>query len=153
MQSEAALTLRKGRRILPLCSPHGNQRKANYRHITINPALFVKHIANKAKDVALRLVARWIVNKFYLKKLGQMTKLQLDSEKQEIYLALDLHGEQSPIELAIHYRLLSSNHIEIANVWSSREWIAALVNEMVPAKDKQITVPAGVTAALSKIIR
>jgi hypothetical protein len=113
----------------------------------------VKHIANKAKDVALRLVGTWIVNKFYLKKLGQMTKLQLDSEKQEIYLALDLHGEQSPIELRIHYRLLSSNQIEIANVWSSREWIATLVNEMVPAKDKQITVPAGVTAALSKIIR
>jgi hypothetical protein len=112
----------------------------------------VKHIANKAKDVALRLVARWIVNKFYLKKLGQMTKLQLDSEKEEIYLALDLHGEQSPIELTIHYRLLSSNQIEIVNVWSSRDWIATLINEIIPAKNKQIPVPAVVTAALSKII-
>ena len=82
-----------------------------------------------------------------------MTKLQLDSEKQEIYLALDLHGEQSPIELTIHYRLLSSTQIEIANVWSSRDWMATFVNEMVPAKNKQITVPTAVTAALSKIIR
>ena len=82
-----------------------------------------------------------------------MTKLQLDSEKQEIYLALDLHGEQSPIELTIQYRLLSSTQVEIGDVWSSREWIATLVNEMVPAKDRQIPVPAWVTAALSKIIR
>ena len=82
-----------------------------------------------------------------------MTRLQLDSEKQEIYVTLDLHGEQSPIELTIHYRLLSSTQIEIVNVCSSRNWIATLVNEMVPTKNKQITVPAAVTAALSKIIR
>lgn len=42
-----------------------------------------------------------------------MTKLQLDSEKQEIYVALDLYVEQSPIELTIHYRLLTSTQIEI----------------------------------------
>ena len=113
----------------------------------------MKRIANKAKDVVLRLVARWIVNRFYVKKLGEMTKLQLDSERQEIYVTLDLHGEQSPIELTIHYRLLSSTQIEIANVCSSRKWIATLVNEMVPAKDKQVAVPAAVTAALSQIFR
>jgi hypothetical protein len=113
----------------------------------------VKHIANKAKDVALRLVARWAANKFYLKKLGQVTKLQIDSEKQEIYIALDLRGEQSAIELTIQYRLLGSTQIEILNVSSSRDWIATLANEIIPAKNKQITVPAVVTAALSKIIR
>jgi hypothetical protein len=80
-----------------------------------------------------------------------MTKLQLDSEKQEIYIELDLRGEQTPAELTIHYRLLSSTEIEIVNVSSSRDWIATLINEIVPAKNKQITVPVVVTAALSKI--
>lgn len=114
--------------------------------------MFLKHIANKAKDVALQFVAAWIVNKYHLKKLGQMTKLQLDSDKQEIFITLDLHGEQSPVELTIHYRLLSSTMIEITDVRSSREWIATLVNEMVPAEQKKITVPSAVTTALSKMV-
>ncbi len=115
--------------------------------------MFLKNIANKAKDVALQFIAAWIVNKYHLNKLGQMTKLQLDSEKQEVFITLDLHGEKSPIDLTIHYRLLSSTVVEIADVSSSREWIATLVNEMVPAKQKRITVPETVTAALSKFIR
>ena len=112
----------------------------------------LKHIVNKTKDAALQFVATWIVNKFHLKKLGKMTKLQLDSEKQEIYFALDLHGEHSPIELTIHYRLLDSSHIEIVNIWSSRDWITTLINEMIPAENKQIPVPAAMTVALSKVI-
>ena len=114
--------------------------------------MFLKHIANKAKDVALQLVAAWIVNRYHLKKLGQMTKLQLDSDKGEIFIALDLHGEQTPIELTIHYRVLSPTEIEIANVHSSREWIATLANDMIPANQKRITVPETVTKALSKFI-
>lgn len=112
-----------------------------------------KIIANKGKDIALQFVAAWIVNKYHLNKLGQMTALRLDSEKQEIFITLDLHGEQTPIELTIQYRVLSSTEIEIADVHSSRAWIATLANEMVPAHQKRITVPEAVTAALSKLIR
>lgn len=112
-----------------------------------------KFIANKGKDVALQLVAAWIVNKYHLNKLGQMTALRLDSDKQEIFIALDLHGEQTPIELTIQYRVLSPTQIEIADVQSSRAWIATLANEMVPAEKKRITVPEAVTTALSKLIR
>lgn len=111
-----------------------------------------KSIANKARDAALQFVTAWIVNKYHLKKLGKMTKLQLDSEKSEIFIALDLQGEQTPIELKIHYRLLSATEIEIANVSSSREWIATLANDMVPPEKKRITVPETVTKALSKLI-
>jgi hypothetical protein len=115
-------------------------------------SLFTR-IANKGKDMALQFVAAWIVNKYHLNKLGQMTSLQLDSEKQEIFIALELHGEQTPIELTIQYRVLSPTQIEIANVCSSRAWVAALANEMVPAEKKRIAVPEAVTAALSKLIR
>ncbi len=115
--------------------------------------MFLKHLANKAKDAALQGVAAWFANKYHLKKLGQMTKLQIDSEKNEVSLTLDLHGEQSPIDLTIRYRVIGATEIEIVDVRSSREWIATLVNEVIPATQKQITVPVNVTKALSKLFR
>ena len=120
-----------------------------------------KNIANKAKDSAVQFFATRVLNNFNLeklgldvdfKKLGQMTKLKINSDKQEIYLTLDLHGEQSPIELTVQYRVLTPTQIEIVSVSSSRDWVATLVNEVLPAKRKQITVPAAVTTALSKIL-
>ena len=121
-----------------------------------------KHIANKVKDAAVQLLATQVLNNFNLekfglgvdlKKLGQMTKLKINSEKQEIYAAFELRGEQSPVELTIQYRLLTPTQIEIVSLSSSRDWIATLVNEVLPAKRKQITVPPAVTAALSKMLQ
>ena len=120
-----------------------------------------KTIANKAKDAAVQLFTARVINNFNLekfgldvdlKKFGRMTKLKINSAKQEIYVAFDLHGEQSPIELTIQYRVLTPTQIEIVSLASSREWIATFVNEVLPAKRKQITVPAAVTAALSKML-
>ena len=120
-----------------------------------------KNIANKAKDAAVQFVATRVINNLNLeklgldadlRKLGRMTKIKINSDKQEIYVAFDLHGEQSPIELTIQYRVLAPTQIEIVSLSSSREWIATLVNEVLPAKRKEITVPAAVTAALSKIL-
>ena len=120
-----------------------------------------KHIANKVKDAAVQLFASQLINDFNLekfglgvdlKKLGRMTKLKINSEKQEVYLTFDLHGEQSPIELTVQYRVLTPTQIEIVSVSSSRDWIATLVNEVLPTNRKQITVPAAVTTALSKIL-
>lgn len=112
-----------------------------------------KTIANKGKDLTLQLFASWLVNKYHLTKIGHMTALRIDSEKQELFMALHLHGEQTPIELTIQYRVLSATQIEIGEVQSSRAWIATYANEMMPAAQKRITVPAAVTTALSKLVR
>lgn len=114
--------------------------------------MFLKSLSNRLKDVALQFIAARIVSHYHLNKLGHMTKLQIDSEKSEVVIELDLHGEPAPIELKMHYRLLSATEIEIGEVSSSRSWIATLVNEMVPAEKKRITVPEAVTKALSKLI-
>ena len=58
-------------------------------------------LVNKVKDIGLQFVATWISNK-YLNKLGTVTNLQLDTEKQEISLTLDLKGEQTPIDVTLH---------------------------------------------------
>jgi hypothetical protein len=120
--------------------------------------MFLKHFVNKTKDAILQVTARkfilpWIINKYHLKQLGNMTTLRLDCEKQEILIALDLHGEQDPIELTIRYQVLSPTCIEIKDVRSSRNWIATLVNEVLPAEQKRIEqVPTAVTTLLSKVI-
>ena len=116
----------------------------------------MKSIINALKDAALVPVARRIINKYlikyHLQQIVQMNRLQINSEKQEIFVALDLQGEPTSIELTIHYRVLSSTCIEITDVRSSREWITTLVNDIVPAEKKQIPVRAIVTTVLSKLI-
>jgi hypothetical protein len=114
--------------------------------------MFIKRIVNIAKDTVLQRIAAWVINKYHLKQLGQMSTLRLDSEKQEIFMVLNLHGEPTSIELAVHYRVLSSTLIEITDVRSSREWITTLVNNIVPAEAKRIPVPAAFTTALAKLI-
>jgi metal-responsive CopG/Arc/MetJ family transcriptional regulator len=115
----------------------------------------MKSIINALKDAALAPVARWIINKYNhnLRKLGEMTILRLDCQKQQLSMAFDLRGEQTPIELTLHYHVQSPSVIEITEVHSSREWITTLANDIISAKSKQIEVPAFVTAALSKIIQ
>jgi len=66
----------------------------------------MKSIINALKDAALVPVARRIIKKYlikyHLQKIVQMNRLQIDSEKQEIFMALDLQGEPTSIELTIH---------------------------------------------------
>ncbi len=115
--------------------------------------MLLKLLANKAKDAALQFVAAWLVNRCQFNKLGKMTTLKIDSEKQEIFVELDLRGEESPVELKVDYKVVGPSLIEIGNARSSREWIATLVNEMLPPEQKRIEVPEMVTTALSKLIR
>jgi len=112
-----------------------------------------KHFINKAKDWTLQPIARWIANKYQLEKFGKMTTLRLDSEKKEIFVSLDLHGEQIPIELTIDYNVLTPTRLEIKEVRASREWVAALINKLIPAKSRQFDVPSTVITALSQVIR
>lgn len=112
-----------------------------------------KTFANKAKDLALQRVARWFINHHRLNHLGKITALRFDSEAQEIFMMWDLHGEQTPLELTLHYRVRSPTLIEIIDVKASREWITALVNQVIPAEQKRLTVSTTVTQALSKLMK
>jgi len=110
-----------------------------------------KKILNEGKDTLVQVVGARISKK-YLKTLGKMTKLRLDSENREISLTLELQGEPIPIELKIQYEILNPTQIEIKHVHSSRDWIATLVNEVIPSERKRINVPSIVATALSKLI-
>ena len=105
--------------------------------------------ASQFKDAALEHVAKWLANRYHHKRLGRITDLKLDSSAQEIFLVLDLHGEQAPIELTLHYRVHSPTVLEIAEVQCSRPWITEFINGMVPAEQKRLTVPSTVTRILA----
>jgi hypothetical protein len=107
--------------------------------------------ANKVKDAALQQLAKWFANHYHLKPLGRITELRLDSVAQEICMTLDLHGEQSAVELSVHYRVISPTVLEIAEVKSSRQWIAELINHVIPAEQKRLEVPQALTQVLSKM--
>lgn len=109
-----------------------------------------KTFANKAKDLALQAVAAWVANRFHLNKLGQVKDLQLDSEKAQIFLTLELEGEDKPIDLTVHYRLLGKTEVEITEVLASRPWMTTFANELVPPEQKRFTVAPVVVKALSK---
>ncbi|MDI1312852.1 hypothetical protein [Prosthecobacter sp.] len=107
--------------------------------------------ANKVKDAALQQLAKWFANRYHLKPLGRITNLRLDSMAQEISVSLDLHGEEASVELTMRYRVISSTMLEISEVKSSRQWIAELINHVIPAEQKCLEVPHAVTQALSKV--
>lgn len=111
---------------------------------------------NVVKDAAAGSVAAWAANHFQLHRIGKMTSFKIDSAAQEIHVSLDLHGEVSPIELTIRYRLIEERDvtmIEVVRVESSREWIATLVNEMIPAEKKRQPLPPIAKAALTRIVK
>lgn len=105
--------------------------------------------ASQFKDAALEHVAKWLANRYHLKRLGRITDLKLDSSAQKIFLVMDLHGEQEPIELTLHYRVHSPTVLEIAEVQCSRPWITEFVNGVVPAEQKRLTVSPTVARILA----
>lgn len=110
-----------------------------------------KNFANHFKDAALQVVAKWAANRHQLNKLGRITNLRVNSDAQEVFLDVDLHGEETPVELTVHYRVLSPTLLEIVAVQASRQWMTALINDVIPAEQKRLTVPTAVTRALSKL--
>jgi hypothetical protein len=109
--------------------------------------------ANKVKDAALQQVAKWFANRYHLKKLGHITDLRVNSMAGELFVAVDLLGEQAPVELTVRYRVISPTLLEIEDVQASRPWITELINHVVPAEQKRLEVPPVVTRALSMLTK
>lgn len=109
-----------------------------------------KSWASQFKDAALQHLAKWFANRYHLKRLGRITGLKLNRNAQEIFMALDLHGEREGIELIVHYRVLSPTVLEIAQVQASRPWMTEFINGMVPAEQKRLTVSPAVIRILAQ---
>lgn len=100
---------------------------------------------------ALQQLTKWFANHYHFKQLGRITELRLNSVAEEIFMVLDLHGEQTQIDLTVRYRVISPTLLEVAEVQSSLQWIAELINHMVPADQKCFEVAPALTRALTKL--
>jgi len=106
-----------------------------------------------AKDIAVQAFAptlsKMLIERYHLDKVGKLTGLEINRKQLEIKFSLDLRGEQSPIDVAVQFRTLPPNEIEISNVNASREWIAILMNELLPPEKKRFEVPPEAISFLS----
>ncbi len=103
------------------------------------------------KDAALQGLAKWFANHYGLKRFGRILELRLNSVAEEIFVVLELHGELTPIELTTQYRVVGPTQLEIGTVKASRQWIEEVINHVIPAEQKCLTVPTAVTKAVSKV--
>ena len=89
-----------------------------------------------------------LLRQYNLDRIGSVTAVELDNGRGKLSVALQLDGENTPIELEFQYAKVGADRIEITDVKSSRAWIATFANEFVPPEKKRFTVPAVVLRLL-----
>ena len=83
-----------------------------------------------------------LLRQYNLDRIGSVTAVELDNGRGQLSVALQLDGENTPIEFEFRYAKVGEDQIEITEVKSSRAWIATLANEFVPPEKKRFPVPA-----------
>jgi hypothetical protein len=112
----------------------------------------LKKLANAltvCKDGAVEAAGKAFINQ-QIEKFGVVTKLQLDSRQKSISAELALKGEASPVVIRVDsYEVLQradGTYIAIRSVHASREWISALLSELLVGR--QFGIPRVVGMAL-----
>ncbi len=81
------------------------------------------------------------INAKYLKGIGKMSSIDIDSVQKVIRCSFDLEGEKEPIDAEIAYSLDRTGTkgitLNIEHIKASRLWIEELFNNFVP-KSKRI---------------
>jgi hypothetical protein len=105
------------------------------------------------KDIAIQAfvptLSKMLIERYQLNKIGELSGVKINREQLEIEFSLDLRGEENPIKVKVQFRTLPPNEIEISKVTASREWIAILINDLLPAEKKRFEVSAEVVSLLS----
>ncbi len=97
----------------------------------------------------VRKISEMLAERYQLNKIGQLSGVKFNIEQSEIEFSLDLRGEEKPIDVKAQFRTLPPNEIEISKVTASREWIAILINDLLPAEKKRFAVSAEAVSFLS----
>lgn len=106
-----------------------------------------------AKELAVQALvpklSEMLVERYQLDKIGKLSGVKVNRKEREIEFSLELRGEEKPIDVKVKFRTLPPNEIEISEVTASREWIAILINNLLPAEKKRFEVSAEVVSVLS----
>ncbi|MFL6599429.1 MAG: hypothetical protein ACJ8KF_15920, partial [Chthoniobacterales bacterium] len=83
----------------------------------------------------------------WLKGIGEMTELSIDTKKRRVRVRLELLGEAEPIEVEItKYSLKnkeSAARLTIEEATASREWLNVALREFVVGRTIDIPAKAG----------
>jgi len=105
----------------------------------------LSHAKDKVAQIGIRF---WF--RFKLKRLGNMTSLQIDSNNKTIRIELELKGESAPITVNIGRYELSEQggktYLRLDGIQTSREWINILLDQYL--KRRSFEVPEVVKLAL-----
>jgi len=106
---------------------------------------------NPAKDYLIAGAVRLWFNQAK-KHYGNMTHINIDSQKRSLDIELDLKGEATPLQINIkNYRLIDESgetYIELSDITTSREWINALLGDYPDLEKRRYKVPAAVKVLL-----
>jgi len=112
----------------------------------------VRTFLRRSKDATLAFTARLASNS-WLKGIGEMTELSIDTKKRRVRVRLELLGEAEPIEVEItKYNLKNKDsgaRLTIEEATASREWLAVALREFVVGRTIDIPAKAG---ALLKLL-
>ncbi len=104
------------------------------------------------KDMIASTGIRKVING-YITGIGEVDKFDLDQKKKNIFISLNLKGEDKPVTIAINkYELLRKGDllfIRILDVSSSKPWLEAAIKKY---GSELIQVPAKYADIVEKIL-
>lgn len=89
------------------------------------------------------------------KEYGQMTSLQIDTEKKLLSVSAKLAGESETIQGSCHYSIEQQDGRVFfipKDVQCSREWIRLLAGQILKDREVKIEIPAGLGSTVVKIL-
>jgi hypothetical protein len=111
----------------------------------------LRTLFNPAKDFALEVAVKLWFNQTH-KRYGQMTSIQIDSTAKSIHLELELKGESAPLRIDVRrYELTTKageTHLELGAIETSREWLNALLEDLLPPTSRRFKLPGSLRALL-----
>jgi hypothetical protein len=110
------------------------------------------HIFSSVKDVAVEVIAKRWFNQTQ-KRYGNMTKIQIDSQRKHIDVELDLKGESLPLRIEVKCYQLESEiggqtYISLGDIETSREWLNVLISDYFDPQRRRFKVPKAIRLAL-----
>ena len=113
------------------------------------PRPAVRGLLSRSKDAALSFTARRVLNR-YLRGIGSVGSLHIDTDKHACSLSLDLMGEDAPVELRVSkYHLKQSDGhwlLTLGAATASRQWLTQAWHRFMAGRS--ISLPATATSIL-----
>ena len=101
------------------------------------------------KQQGVQLSLKAIINR-RIKKVGTMTRIEIDPRNKTVNMELDLKGETAPIVIkSAEYALTKTDEgtfIEFKELSASREWLTVVLNEYVAGRP--LPIPSAAAVAL-----